>query len=69
MHILSWDVGIINLAFCLIDYNSVTKKFKIIDWDVINLTERDKMKCFHCNANQIKFLFCSVFLVSQNRRS
>jgi len=51
MHILSWDVGIINLAFCLIDYDTTTKKFKIIDWDVINLTERDKMKCFQCNAN------------------
>ena len=51
MRILSWDVGIINLAFCLIDYDTTTKKFKIIDWDVINLTERDKMKCFKCNAN------------------
>jgi hypothetical protein len=51
MRILSWDVGIINLAFCLIDYNISTKKFEIIDWDVINLTDRDKMKCFHCKAN------------------
>ena len=51
MRILSWDVGIINLAFCLIDYDTTAKKFKIIDWNVINLTERDKMKCFKCNAN------------------
>lgn len=51
MRILSWDIGIINLAFCLIDYNTSTKEFEIIDWDVINLTERDKMKCFKCNAN------------------
>lgn len=51
MRVLSWDVGIINLAFCLIDYDSSTKKFKIIDWNVINLTDRDKMKCFKCNAN------------------
>ena len=63
MHILSWDVGIINLAFCLIDYNSLTKKFKIIDWNVINLTERDKMKCFHCNANP------TYFQVKENKYS
>ncbi len=51
MKVLSWDVGIINLAFCLIDYDQNTKKFKILDWDIINLTDRDKMKCTECNAN------------------
>jgi hypothetical protein len=51
MKVLSWDVGIINLAFCLIDYNKETKEFKILDWDIINLTDRDKMKCTECNAN------------------
>ncbi len=51
MKILSWDVGIINLAYCMIDYDFTTKKFKIIDWDVINLTDRDKMKCHQCSAN------------------
>ena len=33
MRVLSWDVGIKNLAYCLID-NS-----KIIDWGIINLLE------------------------------
>lgn len=51
MRVLSWDVGIINLAYCLIDMNMDTKKYKIINWEVINLTDRDKMKCFHCNLN------------------
>jgi hypothetical protein len=51
MKVLSWDVGIINLAYCLIDYNYDDKTFKIIDWDVINLTDRAKMKCKQCNAN------------------
>jgi hypothetical protein len=51
MIVLSWDVGIINLAFCLIDYNKETKDFKILDWDIINLTDREKMKCTECNAN------------------
>lgn len=51
MKVLSWDVGIINLAYCLIDYDYDTKKFKIIDWDVINLTNRAKMKCTVCKVN------------------
>ena len=51
MKVLSWDVGIINLAFCLIDYNKETKEYKILDWDIINLTDREKMKCTECNAN------------------
>jgi len=51
MKVLSWDVGIINLAYCLIDYNKQTKEFKILDWDIINLTDREKMKCTECNAN------------------
>lgn len=51
MKVLSWDVGIINLAFCLIDYNKDTKDYKILDWDIINLTDREKMKCTECNAN------------------
>lgn len=51
MKVLSWDVGIINLAFCLIDYNKETKDYKILDWDIINLTDRAKMKCTECNAN------------------
>ena len=51
MKVLSWDVGIINLAFCLIDYNKETKDFIILDWDIINLTDREKMKCTECNAN------------------
>jgi len=51
MRVLSWDVGIINLAYCLIDMDKITTNYKIIDWDVINLTDRDKMKCFQCNNN------------------
>lgn len=51
MKVLSWDVGIINLAYCFIDYDYNSKTFKILDWDVINLTDRDKMKCTQCSAN------------------
>ena len=50
MKILSWDVGIINLAFCLIDYDIKTKKWTILDWNIINLSNRKKLKCTDCKA-------------------
>lgn len=49
MRLLSWDVGILNLSYCLIEYDS-DKKWKIIDWDIINLTDRHKMICYQCGA-------------------
>jgi hypothetical protein len=50
MIVLSWDVGIINLAFCLIDFEN-KDKWKILDWGIINLTDRDKIKCTICKKN------------------
>lgn len=52
MKILSIDVGIKNLAFCLLEYvendeeNSSLNSFNIILWDVINLCDDKKL----CNA-------------------
>jgi len=45
MKILSIDVGIKNLAFCLFDKSSTEDQFKIIKWDVVNLSEE---QCFTC---------------------
>ena len=40
MKILSWDVGINNLAYCFIDNNT------IIDWDIMNLrSNKDLNQC------------------------
>jgi hypothetical protein len=50
MKILSWDVGIINLAYCLIDFKN-ENDWNIIDWGIINLTDRDKIKCCVCKKN------------------
>lgn len=36
MRVLSFDVGIKNLAYCLID-TTISNNFSIIEWDVINL--------------------------------
>jgi len=49
MKVLSWDVGIINLAYCMIEYTD--NNWKILDWGIINLTEREKLKCCSCGKN------------------
>ncbi len=54
MKVLSWDVGIINLAYCLIDFEN-ENKWKILDWGIINLTDRDKIKCNICKKNPTFF--------------
>ena len=42
--ILSWDVGIKNLAYCLIQKDETIDEFKILKWGVINLNE-GQQKC------------------------
>lgn len=49
MKILSWDVGIINLSYCILNCNEET--WNIEDWGNINLTNRDSLKCITCNKN------------------
>jgi hypothetical protein len=49
MRLLSWDVGILNLSYCLIEYDN-NEKWKIIDWDIINLTDRHKTVCYNCGV-------------------
>lgn len=42
--VLSWDVGIKNLAFCLLEIKDQT--FKILKWDSINLASNRATCCF-----------------------
>ena len=37
MKFLSWDIGIKNLSYCWLDYDSVKDKFKVLQWEIINL--------------------------------
>jgi hypothetical protein len=41
MKVLSIDVGIKNLAYCLFDFNTLNNTYDIIQWDVINLCGKD----------------------------
>ena len=54
MIIISWDVGIIHLAYCVLEYdiNNISdieknNNVNIIDWDVLNLIENDRIE-FKC---------------------
>ena len=43
MKILSWDVGIYNLSYCILEKNE-NNEIKIIGWDIINLVDNEQMK-------------------------
>mgnify|MGYP000844843023 CR=1 FL=1 len=40
MKYLSWDIGIKNLSYCLVENND--KIFKILNWEIINIGEKSK---------------------------
>jgi len=42
MKILSWDIGIINLGYCILEKNEYD--IKILEWGIINLMETPEMK-------------------------
>lgn len=50
MIIISWDVGIIHLAYCVLKYEN--DKIEIIDWDDLNLIEDDIIKIECCGKNK-----------------
>lgn len=54
MKILSIDVGIKNLAFCLFDKSPTAEHFKITKWDTVNISEKeDTQKCIFVEKNAI----------------
>ena len=67
MRVLSIDVGIKNLAFCLFEKK---EDFSICKWDVVNLAEQENLICGICNkpAKYIKndACFCLKHAKKQN---
>jgi hypothetical protein len=54
MKILSIDVGIKNLAFCLFDKSPTAEQFKVTKWDTVNISEQeDSQKCVFVEKNAI----------------
>ena len=57
MKIVSWDIGIKNLAYCILEEsNNIDIPYKIYDWKVINLIENNN-KC-HGYINNDKVIKC-----------
>ena len=53
MIIISWDVGVINLAYCVLEFEEEKHEVTILDWDKINLME-DRMQLFCCGKMKKK---------------
>ena len=51
MKILSIDVGIKNLAYCLFEKTDDSNQFKIIKWDTINISEQETFYCCFVDKN------------------
>src|SRR5579863_5038088 len=43
VRIISWDVGIIHLAYCVLEWSELNSTVKILDWDEMNLIEDDRI--------------------------
>jgi len=48
VQVISIDVGIKNLAYCIIEFNRQENTYKIIKWDIVNLCE-DSANVLLCN--------------------
>ena len=51
MKILSIDVGIKNLAFCLFEKSENSDYFKITKWDTVNISEQETHNCIAVDKN------------------
>jgi len=54
MKVLSIDVGIKNLAFCLFEKSPTAQHFKVTKWDIIDISEQeDNILCGFIEKNEI----------------
>lgn len=64
MKVLSWDVGIINLAYCLLEIkkeninNQNIYKYHVLHWGLINLSKKNIKLCQICSKNASLQYFC-----------
>ena len=67
--IVSWDVGIKNLAYCILSKNDDVTDYQITKWDIINLIDSKNdliccnEKCKHkanlyCEKDPSKYVYC-----------
>lgn len=53
MKILSIDVGIKNLAFCLFERKTDTEHFTVTQWDIVNLSSENNFVCNFVENNKV----------------
>ena len=53
MRIVSIDVGIKNLAFCLFEKEANSSYFNIVKWDIVNLSQEDEIQNCMCIEKNI----------------
>ena len=49
LKIISWDIGIKNLSYCLSEFNLNSNKLNIIEWNIIDIIKN--YKCKYCKKN------------------
>lgn len=49
MKIMSFDIGIKNMAYCIFDI-SPNKEFNIVDWNILNLMDKPTSEIKKCNC-------------------
>lgn len=53
MKILSWDIGIKNLAYCWVEYVLETNQFRVLNWEIINLLAPEvKDPVYYCSCHK-----------------
>ena len=52
MKVISFDVGIKNMAYCIFLCDSNANPFEIIDWNVVSLLEKEEV--LYCNCAAVK---------------
>lgn len=57
MRIISWDVGVIHLAYCILELDENSSEVTILDWDSINLINEDQIQ-IQCNGKLKSGLKC-----------
>jgi len=64
--ILAWDVGIKHLAYCILEVDEETKKFNIMKWENIDLTDVEQHTCSCISTNGKRCTVSAKFLLTIN---
>jgi len=65
MRIISWDIGILHLAYCILEFEN--NKFDIIEWDNINLVSQKENVCGICNKKAL-YEFDSIMYCTTHKK-